>query len=167
MLIAASDPSEFRALAAARDDDAIVVTALSADETPRHPALAAIPHIVLDGLENLNDPVALLTALRSATATARLFAVVSNAAHVWDLAALVNGAPATYGHPLVHDEIAALFSAAGWLPLGITPVPDPSLPVPAAFPAAIGAGRLAYRVDDRPAFERAATSAFIVVADPQ
>lgn len=167
LLIAASDPHDFLGLASELADPAIVVTALSSDATPHHPVLATIPHLLLDGIDDLEDVTALLAALHGAARVARLFALVSNAAHVRGLGAFAAGTSFARAHPLVRAELEALFSTAGWPPLAITPIYDPTLAAPAAFPADVSTAGFTLRVDDREAFERVGTAAFIVVADRQ
>jgi len=83
------------------------------------------------------------------------------------LAAFVAGTPLARCHPLVRGELDALFTGAGWPPLTVTPIHDPSLPAPTAFPEHVHGGFAAIRVDDEAEFERLRTAAYMVVADRQ
>lgn len=166
VLIAATEPGAFAALVAARSDPATALTALTAAFD--HPALAATPHVVLEGLDDVEDPPALLAALRDAAPQARLFALVANGAHVRGLGAFLRGRPPARAHPLVEGELHALFTAGGWQVVAVTPVRDPSLPSPSSYPSQLADGdAVSVRVDDAEMFARLATAAFVVVADPR
>ena len=132
---------------------------------PAHPLLATVPHVLLEGLDDVEQPGAVLAALAQSAVHARLFALVANGAHLRALAAFIAGTPLARAHPLVRAELEPLFLAGGWQPLAITPIYDPSLAVPSSFPAHVDAGFAAVRVDDVEQLERGRTAAFMVVAD--
>jgi hypothetical protein len=166
LLIAASETGEYLQLCAELADPAIVIAPLDLDDTPRHPVLPEIPYVLLDGLDDIEEPAALLAALHGRTA-ARLFALVANAAHARGLATFIGGSAPARAHPFVLAELAPLFDAAGWPPLTINPIADPGITVPATFPGTIAAGTFSIRVDDAAMFERIRTAAYMVVADRQ
>lgn len=134
-------------------------------ELPDDPALATIPHVLLEGLDAVAAPVELLATLHARAPNARLFALVSNAAHVSGLAAFCGGTPLAPEHPLTHDEVAPLFAAAGWTVLSIRPIRDPAIELAHEPPVTVEVDGLAVRLDDAAAVERACTSAFVVIAD--
>lgn len=165
LVIVASNPGAYRELVGELADPAVLLTAFDDDAPPAHPALEHTPHVLLEGLDDVERPAELLLALHGRAVQARLFALVANAAHLRALTAFVAGTPLARVHPLVHDELRPLFDQAGWPPLAVTPVLDPLLRKPAAFPDHVDAGFASVRVDDEAAFERGQTAAYMVVAD--
>lgn len=147
------------AAAAARDDPATVVL----DRFDgNHPALARTPHVLLEGLDDVDDPALVLARLAAGAPHARLFALVSNAAHVRGLAHFFGGAALCRARPLLREDLDALFAGSGWRPLAITPLVDRSLSE-AGGPHQVGELVVAPR--EPSAAERVRIAAYLVVAD--
>jgi hypothetical protein len=127
---------------------------------------AAAPHVLLEGLDAVDDAPAFLRALRERMPHARLFALIANAAHLPALGAFYAGAAAAGAHPLVREEIEPLFRAGGWQTTAITPIVDGTLPPPGAAPVEINAGAIIFQIAEPAMLERARNAAFFVVADP-
>jgi hypothetical protein len=121
--------------------------------------------VVVEGPEDVEDPVALLRSVRERAPVARLFALVANAAHARTFAGFFAGTLPARAHPFVYDELDPLFRAAGWTPLAITPNIDPSLELPHEPPVSLELGTVTLRLDDAATAERCRTAAFIVAAD--
>ena len=124
---------------------------------------AAAPFVLLEGIDDLDDPIAVLSAVREQTINARLFALIANAAHLPALAAFYAGSRLATRHPLVRDELEPLFRAAGWQAASITPIVDAALP--AAAPVEINAGAIIFQIVEQAALERGRNAAFLVTAD--
>ncbi len=125
----------------------------------------AIPHLVLEGLDDLDEPVSFLASLRDRTPEARIFALISNAAHVGSLAGFYAGLPLSRAHPLVPEEIELLFASAGWRILAIKNLIDESIPPAASLPFAVIAGAIALNLVEPAMHERCRNAAFLVIAD--
>ena len=132
----------------------------------RLPEPSAIAHVLLEGLDALDDPAAFLTLLRGRAPQARLFALVANAAHVRALGAFYTGTPLAPGHPLVVGDLEPLFLNAGWRPLAVKAYPDESLPAGPPLPFTFDAGDIVFTLAVPAALERARNAAFLVIADP-
>lgn len=128
---------------------------------------ATAPHVLLEGLDDIDDPRAFLAAVRERMPHARLFALVANAAHLPALGAFYAGVAPAAAHPLVHAEIEPLFRSGGWQTTAITPIVDGALPPPEAAPVEINAGAIIFQIVDAAMLERARNAAFFVVADPR
>ncbi len=128
---------------------------------------ATAPHVLLEGLDAIDDPRAFLAAVRERMPHARLFALVANAAHLAALGAFYAGVAPAAAHPLVRAEIEPLFLAAGWQTTAITPIVDGSLPPPEAAPLEINAGAIIFQIADAATLERTRDAAFFIVADPR
>lgn len=137
---------------------------IAAGEDLLHPT---IPHVLLEGIDDLEDPILFLNRLRTRTPQARVFALVSNAAHLISLGSFYAGKRLAQGHPLVLEEIGPLFLAAGWQPLAITALLDESLPPAEALPVTVTAGEIGFQLVDPTVLMRGRSAAFLVVADPQ
>ena len=120
---------------------------------------------LLEGIDDTDDPVGLLAAVGAAAPAARLFLVVSNAAHMRGLQAFFNGTPLARAHPLVQSEIAPLLEASGWRPLTIDPVPDESIPLEQPLPFELTSPTICFKINDAAVLERARIRAFIAIAD--
>jgi hypothetical protein len=95
----------------ARNDPASAAATFAADgRIDRVPAGRAFDNVVLEGLDAVDEPVALLRAIRAAAPAARLFALVANAASLSGLAAFVAGVSLAPAHPLVRAELEPLFA---------------------------------------------------------
>jgi hypothetical protein len=165
LLILAPEAADFGALVRARNDAAIEVRPLgevAATGDALHPS---IPYVLLEGLDDLDDPVSFLAGLRHRAPQARVFALIANAAHLHALGAFYSGAPLAAGHPLVRDEIEPLFRAAGWQPLAIEALVDESIPPAHALPFAANAGGIVFQLAEPVMLERSRNAAFLVVAD--
>jgi hypothetical protein len=150
-------------LLAARGDGAALV-ALDGS-WPEPGALGAVGHVVLEGIDDTDDPVGLLAAVGAAAPSARLFLIVSNAAHLRALQAFFNGAPLARAHPLVHSEIEPLLRASGWRPITVDPIPDESIPLAQPLPFELTTPTICFKINDAAVLERARIRAFIAIAD--
>lgn len=153
----------FTGLAAERNDPATSLHALQLEPALR----AAAPHVILEGLDAVEDPVALLAHVRGAAPQARLFALVANGAHLPALAAYFGGAAIAAVRPLVRNEVERALAAAGWHPIAIEAIADEPTFAAAALPAAVPIGALTFALDDAATLERVRPAAFLAIADPQ
>jgi len=164
LTVVAPARADFAALLRERGDAAVALADLH--EAAADGALdPTTPHLVLEGLDDLDEPVAFLRGLRRRTPEARIFALVSNAAHVGSLAGFYAGLPIAQAHPLVPEEIAPLFSAAGWKVLAIKNLIDESIPPASALPFAVIAGAIAFNLVEPAMHERCRNAGFLVIAD--
>jgi len=164
LTVVAPARANFGALLAERNDAAVALRDLEAIAAGGE-VDAMTPHVVLEGLDDLEDPVEFLAGLRRRTPEARIFALVSNAAHVGSLAAFYAGLPIANAHPLVPEEIEPLFAAAGWKVLAIKNLIDESIPPASSLPFAVIAGAIAFNVVEPAMHERCRNAAFLVIAD--
>jgi len=163
LVVAAADSAAYAEVLSARADPAVLLLSFD-DVAAGDERLAAAQNVLLEGLDAAEDPVALLTSLRAGAPLARVFALVANAAHVRGLAAAFAGSfPG--GHPLVRAELEPLFIAAGWTPLAVTPIADPTIVLPHAPPFVFALGSITIGVDDGEIAERSTVAAYVVVAD--
>jgi hypothetical protein len=123
----------------------------------------ATPHVLVEGIEDRDDPIAFLTLVRERLPNARLFALVANAAHLPALAAFYAGRAPAAGHPLVRDEIEPLLRAAGWQPSTIAPIIDAALPP--TLPVEINGGAIIFQIVEPAMLERGRNAAFFVIAE--
>lgn len=165
LLVVAPASSEFGRIAADLGDPAVEVATLEGGGEIDHAGLAAAPHVLLEGLDAVERPAALLAALHERAPRARLFALVSNAAHVRGLAAFFGGRPLAANHPFVQAELEPLFAAAGWRTLAVTPIPDRSIEPPAELPGYLELANMSLRVEDAAMRDAGCTAAYLVVAD--
>jgi hypothetical protein len=163
LAVVAPPDKNYPDLLAARGDGATLVTLDGS--WPEPGALGPVEHVVLEGIDDTDDPVGLLAAVRAAAPAARLFLVVSNAAHMRGLQAFFNGTPLARAHPLVQSEIEPLLKAAGWRALTIDPVPDESIPLGQALPFELASPTICFKINDEAVLERARIRAFIAIAD--
>ena len=164
-LILAPETAGFADIARERADGVIDVRSLDAVAGAHDVLHATMPHVLLEGIDDLEDPVSFLAGLRARTPQARVFALISNAAHVASLGAFYAGRPLARAHPLVHEDIGPLFLAAGWQPLAIKSLIDESIPAAEALPFALKAGELEFQLREPKVLERGRTAAFLVIAD--
>jgi hypothetical protein len=165
LLVLAPDTAEFAAIVRARNDAAIDVRSLceiAATGDVLHPS---VPYVLLEGLDDLDDPHAFLAELRDRAPQARVFALIANGAHLHALGAFFSGVPLAAAHPLVLSDIEPLFRAAGWQPLAIENLIDESIPSSDALPFVAGLGDIEFHVTERAMLERGRNAAFLVVAD--
>jgi hypothetical protein len=134
-------------------------------QLPAPGSLGAIEHVLLEGVDDIEDPAALLAAVRVAAPVARLFMLVSNAAYLRGLLAFFNGAPLAREHPLVEAEIPPLLGAGGWKPVAITPIPDESISGPGSLPFELASPTICFKISDPAMLHRACVRAFIAIAD--
>jgi hypothetical protein len=165
LLVLAPEAAAFAPLVRARNDAAIDVRSLrevAATTGVLHPSAA---YVLLEGLDDLDDPGSFLTALRDRVPQARVFALIANGAHLHALGAFFSGVPLATAHPLVFSEIEPLFRAAGWQPLAIEALVDESIPAAQALPFVAGMGAIEFHVAEPAMLERGRNAAFLVVAD--
>ncbi len=161
LAVVAPPDKNYTELLAARGDS-VTLVALEGS-WPEPGALARVEHVVLEGIDDTDDPQGLLAAVAVAAPAARLFLIVSNAAHLRGLQAFFNGTPLALAHPLVQTEIEPLLKAAGWRPLTIDPIPDESIPLEQPFE--MTSPTICFKIDDGAVLERARIRAFIAIAD--
>lgn len=159
--VMASEPEPYRLALAGRDGIALI--ALEDAAALPAPDCAAV---VLDGIDDLEDPPALLRTMAAALPAARIFALVRNAAYADMLRRLIAGAPLVRGHALVLSELAPLFAAGGWRTESIDPViggrfPDATLPRDVSI-----SKNVRLRVQDAATLERLQIAGYLVVARP-
>ena len=159
-LIVAGEAAGFAEIVAERGDAAVAWTPLE-----KQPPASAAPHLLLEGLDDLFDPAAYLRSLRAAMPDARMFSLISNAAHLIGLGAFFAGHPLAGGHPLSQAEIGPLFASAGWNVLAINPLLDDALPLPNSAPVTITVGGIGFQCTTPEALERGRTAGFLVIAD--
>jgi hypothetical protein len=159
-LVLAPARAGFGPLLAERNDPAIELRVLGGELPP-----SAIPHVVLEGIDDLADPIGFLTGMRAAMPAARLFALVANASHLVALGAFFSEHALAAQHPLTAAEIEPLFNAAGWKPLAVKPLIDAALPAPGAAPCTVTVGAIGFQCYSAAVLERGGTAAFLVIAD--
>jgi hypothetical protein len=150
----------FDELVATRNDSAITLHA-NAETVP-----ATSPHVIVEGLDAVDDPAALLARVRAAAPQARLFALASNAAHLPALAAFYAGAALAAARPLVRADVERALAAGGWQLVALEAI---AAEVPFAVPEIPGAvqlGALTFQLDDRATLERVLPAAYLAIADP-
>ncbi|MGH7716232.1 MAG: hypothetical protein ACREML_09585 [Vulcanimicrobiaceae bacterium] len=132
---------------------------------PAPGSLGRVEHVLLEGVDDVADPIELLRAVKTAAGAARLFVVVSNAAYVRGLLAFFNGAALARAHPLVQSEIEPMLNAAGWRVLAINPIPDESIPAAQTLPFELTSATMCVTITDAAMLERARVRAYIAIAD--
>ena len=162
-LIAAREPGWYADIVRERNDPAVTLCTLADLDTGGRIRDANAPHVFIEGLDGLARPSDFLRSVRERTPQARIFALISNAAHLMSLAAFYAGTPLAFEHPLVLEEIAQIFTDAGWTPLAVKSIVDPALPDTA--PVEITAGAISFRIVAPQMLERARTAAYLVIAD--
>jgi hypothetical protein len=121
---------------------------------------ATAPHVIVEGLDAVEDPVALLAAVRAAAPQARLFALVANAAHLPALAAYFNGGAIAAVRPLVRADVERALADAGWNQIALNPIAEDD-------PFVTQIGGLSFTLDDTETRERVRPAAFLAIADSQ
>ena len=163
LVILAPPAAGYAAIVAARADVAVDVrtpdNVRAGDDTPW-----PFANVLLEGIDDLEDPVTFFERLRERTPRARLFALIANAAHLPGLGRFYAGAPSP-ARPLVREEIAPLFRAGGWEPASIASIVDASLPAPGSVPIEFDAGPIKFQIVDPEMLERGRCAAFFVTAD--
>jgi hypothetical protein len=127
--------------------------------------LAGIDNVILEGLDEVADPVALLRAVTRSVPGARLFALVANSAHFGALAALYRGTSLAKAHPLVEVELEPLLRDGGWQPLEIRRIYDEGIGQ-GPLPVRVSVPPLTFTVDDGEMLARGRVQAFVAIADP-
>jgi|SRR5579872_654261 len=163
LAVVAPPDKNYSDLLAARGDAATLVALEGAWPAPG--ALGRVEHVVLEGIDDTDDPAGLLAAIAAAAPSARLFLVVANAAHMRGLQAFFNGTPLARAHPLVEAEIEPLLKGAGWRALTIDPIPDESIPLGQPLPFELPSPTICFKINDGAVLERARIRAFIAIAD--
>jgi hypothetical protein len=166
LTVVAPQSAEFSRLLGERNDAAIGVSDLGAVATSQGLIDPAIPHVLLEGLDDLDEPIAFLATLRREAPQTRVFALIANSAHVGALGAFYSGVPLAAGHPLVHEDLEPLFQAAGWRMLTIKTFADESIPPAEALPFVANVGQIVFSLSERDMLERCRCAAFLAIADP-
>jgi hypothetical protein len=163
-LIIVAPHGAFDEIVAARNDAATVLHAFA----PGAPAfgIAAGPHVIVEGLDALDDPAALLAHVRAAAPQCRMFVLASNAAYLPALAAFFSGAAPALARPLVLADLEALLAQTGWSVLAIEPIAAADTFPPPDVPGAIGIGPLTFHLADAAMLARVTPGALLAVADP-
>jgi hypothetical protein len=160
VLIVAGEAAGFAQLLAERGDANAAWTPLAAQ-----PPVSDAPHLLLEGIDDLSDPLAYLRAARTSMPEARIFSLISNAAHLAGLGAFYAGHPLAGGHPLSFAEVRPLFETAGWNVLAIQRLVDDAMPLPNSAPVVVTAGGIGFDCATPEALEHGRTAAFLVIAD--
>ena len=148
-------PGAFDQLVAERNDAATSLHQLERQaDVP-----SGSPHVIVEGLDAVDDPAALLAGVRAAAPHARLFALCANAAHLPALAAYFHGARIATVRPLVRADVERALAAAGWRALALDPIDDD-------VPLSNETGGLTFTLADEAMRERVRPAAFLAVADP-
>jgi hypothetical protein len=166
VLVVAPERAGFALLLAERGDPAAALLDLRAAAAGAALDPAA-PHLVIEGLDDLPAPHAFLAGLRSRTPQARIFALLSNAAHLGSLAGFFAGTPLAAGHPLVPGELEPLFDRGGWRILAIKTFIDATIPGAESLPFAIAGGAITFNLIQPAMLDYCRVAAFLVIADPQ
>jgi hypothetical protein len=164
-IIVAPNRSEFAELVGERNDASVALLGLGAVAMSDAPLDPTILNVLLEGLDDLDNPVAFLAGLHRKAPQARVFALIANGAHIGSLGAFFAGIPLAAAHPLVRDEIEPLFHAAGWQPLAIRPFNDEAIPPVDALPFSAGIGEIVFNLSEPAMLERCRCTAFLVIAD--
>jgi hypothetical protein len=139
------------------------VAARNDSATTLHQCASGVPaasaNVIVEGLDAVPEPLALLAALRAAAPAARLFALVANGAHLPALAAYFAGAAIAAARPLVRADIEPLLHGAGWNAFAVEPIAGEA-------PFATRIGGLTFALEDAATLERVSPAAFLAVADP-
>jgi hypothetical protein len=155
----------FDDVVAARNDPATTLHVIGPEREMVTGVPVTSPNVIVEGLDAVADPIALLTALRAAAPAARLFALVSNAAHLPALAAYFAGAAIAAAHPLVRADVERMLAAAAWNVIAVEPVAGEA-PFAPEIPGKVQLGALTFALDDAATIERVRPAAFLAIADP-
>jgi len=123
-------------------------------------------NVLLEGLDAVDDPVALLRRIRTTAPAARLFALVANAASLSGLANFVAGAALAPAHPLVRAELEPLLAGAGYTVVRIEAL-ESTLHDAEQRDGGWRLGHLLVTDLEPDDLQRVRTDAFLVIADPQ
>ena len=167
LTVLASPLAGFATLLCERGDDVPVLRDLAAVAAGTERLDPATPHLLIEGLDALVDPGAFLRAVRERAPQARVFALISNAAHLGSLGAFYAGVPLAAAHPLVPEEIEPLFATGGWEILAIKNLVDEAIPPAAALPFAVTARNITFNLIEPAMLERCRNAGFLVIADPR
>ncbi len=129
------------------------------------PASAA--HVIVEGLDAVDDPVALLAQIRAAAPQTRLFALVANAAYLPSLAAYLAGTAIAAVRPLTRADVERILAAAGWHQIALEEIADDAAFAVPELPAALQFGLVTFQIADGAMLERVRPAAFVAIADPQ
>ena len=166
VLVISAEHTGFAALIAERNDPATEhagLVAIAAGDEIVHPTIG---NVILEGLDELDDPVAFLAGLKRRLPQARIFVLIANGAHLVALGAFYAGLPLAAGHPLVRDEIEPLFAEAAWHILAVKPIRDEGLPPAESLPFTANIGPIVFSLSDSAMLARSRDSGFLVIADP-
>ena len=166
LLIIAPAAAGYTEIAMASKNPAVVTCVLDPENGSwAHEAASTTPHVLLDGIDELDDPVTFLKDLRARAPEARMFALIANACNLIILERFYSEAVTIAAHPLVADQIPDLFEHAGWNVATVTEIMDDLIPanLPAPFPAQIG--NIQFQIKDDEMRDRTRVAAFLVVAD--
>ncbi len=161
VLVVAPAASGFAEIVRDRNDPAVTFVELGSDA-----AVVPAPHLLIEGLDDINDAEHLLRIVREAMPATRIFALIANAANFTAIARFFNGESIARGHPLTRGEIEPLFNAAGWKILGIRPLYDQSLVALESVPVRVTIAGFGVDCTDAAMLERGRTAGYSVIADP-
>jgi hypothetical protein len=147
-----------------------LVTARNDPSTTLHADAGTVPaastHVIVEGIDWVEDPVALFVQLRAAAPRARLFALACNAAYLPALTAYFTGAGTSTTRPLVRADVERVLAAAGWQIIGLEPIAGEAAFAAPEIPGNVTLGPLTFRLADAAMLERMQPAAFLAVADP-
>jgi hypothetical protein len=126
---------------------------------------ASAVHVIVEGLDAVEDPVALLADIRAAAPQARLFALVANGAYLPALAVYFGGTRIAAVRPLTRIDVERILAASGWHQIGLETIADDAAFAAPELPAAVRFGLLKFQIDDAATLERVRPAAFLAIAD--
>jgi hypothetical protein len=166
LLVLAATRTGFAELVAERNDPATAFADLETVVAGTGFIHATVGNVIIEGLDDLDEPGIFLAGLSGRLPQARIFALVANGAHLVALGAFFAGVPLAAGHPIVRDEIDSLFGQANWRIVAIKPIRDESLPAAEALPFAANIGPIVFALSDSAMLARSRDAGFLVIADP-
>lgn len=143
----------YRAVLDGRDD--VALCALDGATVPPGCTVALV-----EGIDEVEDPLAALCAIAAAPEVARVILLVANAAFAPALDAFVAGETLAGGHAFVECELAPLLAAAGFVTESIAPVYGGAPGTP-ALPTDLSTGRVKFRVETAAALARLYVAAYV------
>lgn len=166
LLIIAPEANGYTEIAMASKNPALRTCLLDPDQGSwAHPAAATMPHILLDGIDELDDPTTFLNDLRARAPEARLFALIANACNLIVLERFYSQAVPIPAHPLVAGQLGSLFKAGGWDVATVNVIVDDLIPGNLAVPFPAEVGQIQFQIVDDDMRDRVRAAAFLVIAN--
>jgi hypothetical protein len=153
----ASRPQTYRALLAEGSEGH--VSALDGAPGPASGYALAI----VEGLDDIDDPVGALRAIAGAGNGARVAALIANAAFAPALDGFIAGAVLAGAHAFTAGELPRLFADAGLETLSLASIYGGGIANP-AFPLDVATGHVKFRVENAEVLDRMQIAAYLVIA---